>query len=111
MKQSSHLLKRIARGVIAVVAIFIAFRGLQLWNKHDFCRGKADLFVAWSLRSRAEAADPTLTPAERRKSLVVADLYVICSRKFATVASRPWLPYPSAPLVTPAEEREVLTKY
>jgi hypothetical protein len=104
MKTTMRTWKRLAVGVGLVV---LAFGAMRVWNKHDFCQGWSDHYAARAKEFRSEAAKPPLGRDEAKKYLVAADIHDLISRKYAAVASRPWRPYPSYPLITAEEQWKI----
>jgi hypothetical protein len=101
MKLTSRSLKP----VVTIAALLaVAFGALVLWNKHNFCRGWADEYSAQAIQLRTDAANPTLSPDEKKEHLVAANLKEIVSRKYRSVAWMPWKPYPSDPLISDEEK-------
>jgi len=98
---------------IALTGAFLslAFCALAIWNKRDFCRGWADHYVSRAKQLRADAANPSLTPADRREHLIAAEWHEVISHKYSVVARQPWRSYPRSPLVTPDEQRIAAAKY
>lgn len=83
----------------------------SLWNKHHFCQGWSEHYLAEAARLRTEATTPGLDPEKVKECLIVADWDELISRKYAAVASNPLRPYLKAPLVTPEEKLAVMSKY
>lgn len=78
---------------------------LSIWNKHNFCQGWANHYAARAMELRAQASG--LGRAEARQYLRSAELNQLVSEKYAMVASRPWKPYPKAPLISGEEQIRV----
>lgn len=98
-------MRRLVGAALVLLAVgCITSLALRVWNKHDFCQGWSNHYAARSKEFRAEAAKPGLGHDEARKCLIAADTHDLVSRKYAAVASRPWRPYPSYPLVTAEEQ-------
>jgi hypothetical protein len=104
--------KRIGtRIALAGAFLLLAFGALAVWNKHDFCRGWADHYASRARQLRADARNPSLTPADRREHLIAAEWHDIISHKYSAVARQPWRSYRHFPLVTPDEQRIAAAKY
>ena len=101
MKSTSQSLNRLF--TIAGLLV-LALGAVMLWNKHDFCRGWADQYSARAIQLRTDAANPNLSPAEKKEYLAAANLQEIVAHKYRTVAWQPWRPYPSAPLLSNEEQ-------
>jgi hypothetical protein len=108
MNRTKRIWKRIA---IAGTFLFLAFCALAIWNKHDFCRGWADHYATRAKQLRADAENPSLTPADRRELLIAAEIHDNISHKYSVVALQPWRSYPHFPLITPDEQRIAAAKY
>ena len=104
MKTTLRTWKRIAVGVGSFV---LAFGAMHVWNKHGFCQGWSDHYAARAKEFRYQAANRAFDRDEAKKYLVAADIHDLISRKYAAVASRPWRPYPSYPLITPDEQLKI----
>jgi hypothetical protein len=104
MKPTQRIWTRLAIGVGFAV---LAFSLLCVWNKHSFCQAWADHYAARAKQLRTEATNPALGRDATREHLIAADLHDMISRKYATVASHPWRPYPGYPLVKPEEQQLV----
>jgi hypothetical protein len=87
-----------------VAAVLGGWHWLAMRNKAEFCRGWAATFAARAERLRVEAANPNLSESEAREYREASEWHARWAGKYATVASHPWLPYPSAPLASSAEE-------
>ena len=90
--------------VTVAASLIVAIGTLQLWSKHDFCRGWADHYYSRATQLRTDAVNPALAPAEREEYLVAANLHEMISDKYQSVAWQPWKPYPSYPLVSTEEQ-------
>jgi hypothetical protein len=108
MNRTKRIWKRIA---LAGAFLFLAFCALAIWNKHDFCRGWADHYATRAKQLRADAENPSLTPADRRELLIAAEIHDNISHKYSVVALQPWRSYPHFPLITPDEQRIAAAKY
>ena len=108
MNWTKRIWKRIA---IAGVFLFLALFVLAIWNKHDFCRGWADHYATRAKQLRADAENPSLTPADRRELLIAAEWHDIISDKYSVVALQPWRSYPHFPLITPDKQRIAAARY
>jgi hypothetical protein len=104
MKATMRNSKRLAAGVGFVV---LAFCAMRTWNKHDFCQGWSNHHAARARAFRHDAANLALERDEVRRYQVAADTHDLISQKYAAVASRPWRPYPSYPLVSAEEQRTI----
>lgn len=102
MKATRQPGKRLAVGAGFIV---LAFCAMHVWNKYDFCQGWSDHDATRAKEFRSAAANPGLGREEAKGCLVAADIHDLITRKYATVASRPWRPYPSYPLVAAEEQR------
>ena len=103
--------KRLIQPAIFAVICTVAFVGLDLWNKSCFCHGWAEWNRDQAIQWREKSRMPDLSAGEINDCLAGADLYELISRKYALVASRPWLPDPGYPLVSAGEEFMVRSKY
>jgi hypothetical protein len=103
--------RRSTRIALAGASLFLAFGALAIWNKHDFCRGWADHYASRARQLRADAGNPSLSPADRREFLIAAAWHDVISHKYSVVARQPWRSYPRLPLVTPVEQRMAAAKY
>ncbi len=97
--------------VVCAVICAVAFEGLELWNKSRFCHGWAESYRDQATQWREKSRTPDLSTAEINDCLAGADLYELIARKYALVASRPWLPYPGYPLVSAGEQFAVRSRY
>jgi hypothetical protein len=108
MKTTKRIWTRVA---LAGAFLIIAFCALGLWHKHDFCAGWSDHYASRAKQLRADAENPGLTPNERREHLIAAEWQKVISHKYSVAAQMPWRPYPSAPLITPDEQRIAASRY
>lgn len=108
MKKTNRIWKRIAP---AGAFLALAFCAVAIWNKHDYCRGWADHYATRATQLRVDAANPSLTPADRREHLIAAEWHDTISQKYAVVARQPWRSYPHTPLITPDEQRLAAARY
>lgn len=108
MKTTKRIWTRIA---LAGAFLFLAFCALAIWNKHDFCRGWADHYATRAKQLRADAENPSLTPADRREHLIAAEWHDLISHKYSVVARQPWRSYPHFPLIIPDEQRIAAARY
>lgn len=108
MKTMKRIWNRIA---LAGAFLLMALCTVAIWNKHDFCRGWADHYASRARQLRADAGNPSLTPADRREHLIAAEWHDVISHKYSVVARQLWRSYPHFPLVTPEEQRVAAARY
>jgi len=98
-------------GLAATICVLVwACFSLVVWNKHDNCRGVSEFYSENAARYRTQAQDHAYSLKQRSDLLIRAEWYDTISAKFARVAARPWLPYPTAPLLTKDEKAESLRR-
>jgi hypothetical protein len=87
--------------VIVLIAVALgAWHGLVMWNKSRNCAGRAQQYAEQAAEWRRNAAEPQVSPADAAAMKREADEREMISLKYQRVADRPWLPYPSYPLLT-----------
>ena len=85
------------------IALYVTFAGLSIWNKVDCCSGRSRQFALQARQHRLEAAKPGVSATDKKAYLRAAAINDFAAAKYARIASRPWLPYPGYPAITPEE--------
>ena len=86
---------------IAAIALLLGgWRAFGIWNKVDDCEAWAKHYAERAENYRREAMGSNHSPATIAKLRTAADECDLVSRKYRDVATRPWLRYPSYPLVS-----------
>jgi hypothetical protein len=94
---------RTLTNAVALMSLMLGGWRVAVWeNKANNCRGWADMHVAI-----AQAARPGVSPSEAAVIRRNGRRQEIIARKYDAVTKNPWLPYPSAPLVTLEEEAQI----
>lgn len=91
------------RGMLLVTALIAgalgSWRGVVMWNKSRNCAGRAEQYAEEAAEWRRKAADPNVPDADSAAMRREADEREHIARRYQRVADRPWLPYPSCPLL------------
>lgn len=86
--------------LIALIATILALgRGVIHWNKAEWCRGIANDYLRRATACLEIASDPALSAVQAQDCRDQADLLFRIANRYMAVADRPWLPYPSYPLL------------
>lgn len=104
----SRRVRVIATGIPILLGA-IAMLGLA--NKSQFCSGWAEHYSQEAAQLRKEATLPENSPEETKELFAAADVKELAAAKWNAVGMAPWRPYPTAPLVSPFEINEILSKY
>jgi hypothetical protein len=90
--------------LIAVATLWVGYEALYCHNKIQNCSGWGRLYHDRAAQLRREADAPDRTPYDQTEYRLAAEWQDIVGDKYLHVASRPWLPYPRAPLITEVDK-------
>jgi len=96
---------------IGLLSLILLGVSVAVWNKIDFCQDKVRFHLEYAQRLRKVATDDETDQEEATECQVQADIRDIIATKYQRVTFQPWLPYPTAPLITPTEEQMVRARY
>lgn len=101
-----HRLKlRVVQVAVVSAVLLIAFVGLSLWNKSDYCQGWAAHYLQRSVEREVDmlraVADHRQEDATALARAVRTDSLI--AQKYLLVSKNPLLPYPKYPLITEIE--------
>lgn len=93
---------RVVQVAVVSAVLLIAFVGISLWNKSDYCHGWAAHYLQ---RSVEREADMLRAVADHRQEDATALARAartdpVIAQKYLLVSTNPLLPYPKYPLIT-----------